>query len=129
MIKIRRSFTLLEVLIALVLITIALPLLTAPYFYEALNLMQSTKARRLEQSLQQAKAQILESIHAKQLNPFGEPKGEWRKLETMPSVDYRFTRQKPKTDEEAASLELWEMSLRIKELKGDPLKYLIVVKR
>lgn len=130
MTKIRhRSFTLLEVLIALVLITIALPLLTAPYFYEALNLMQSTKARRLEQNLQQAKATLLEAIHTKQMNPFSEPKGEWTKLETMPAVDYRFTRQKPKSDEESEALELWEISLRIKDLKGEPLKYLLVVKR
>lgn len=125
----RRSFTLLEVLIALVLITTALPLLTAPYFYEALNLMQSTKARRLEQNLQRAKVHLLEAIHTKQLNPFTEAKGEWIRLEAMPNVDYQFTRKKPKPEDDSEKLELWEMRLRIKEWKGEPLKYLIVVKR
>jgi Tfp pilus assembly protein FimT len=125
----RRRFTLLEVLIALVLITTALPLLTAPYFYESLNLMQATKARRLENDLKKAKALILESIHTKQLNPFTETRGEWKKVQTMPAADYLFTRVKPKPDDAEEKVELWELSLRIKDLKGEPLKYLMVVKR
>lgn len=125
----RQHFTLLEVLIALVLITTALPLLIAPYFFESLNLMQATKARRLETDLQKAKALLLESIHTKQLNPFTETKGEWKKVETMPTADYRFTRLKPKPEEAEEKIELWELSLKIKDLKGEPLKYLMVLKR
>ena len=116
----QRPFSLLEVLIGLALVTIALPLLLAPFFYEATNLEEGRKQLKAAEALNASFAIVLEALHAKKIPLENTPEAEWLQYE---KIAYKLKRIRPEEPEKEADVELWQLTL--KGLKNN-LEYNIV---
>lgn len=129
----KREFTLLEVLIAILLVTFALPLLTAPFLYTARNYEADLDDAYLEKAAGFALVGLLGDLHKgrKLLGSFdaglSHPGMEEWFSEAFPSpsgltVTYTLRKLKPsqKSEEEKTqNVELWEVSFLLK--KGSKL--------
>lgn len=102
----KRAFSLLEVLICLALISIALPLLVAPFLYESANLSEEIKLNRENRKTASHLAALLEAFHTKKLLLVETPKQEWGQYEGIP---YQLKKIAP---EEPAAKELWNLTLK-----------------
>lgn len=120
-----RRFSLLEVLIALMLITASLPLLLTPFIYATADQMETVQKLRLEKTSLYYLVTILEELHTggiplSQLEgdseyPF---KGEWKRedLKDLPITGtYKFKYIRKKTETEGQRVELWQTTIEIKD--------------
>lgn len=130
----KRPFTLLEVLVALLLITTALPLLIAPYFYEMLHSSNYRKALLREDQQFKLQAALFEAMHLKKLKPLDTNLEEWKQVDpswlpaAFPKAFYQFTRVKPeKIKEPLPKVELWALTIRWEdEMKAQNPIYITV---
>lgn len=132
----RRSFTLLEVLIALVLITTALPLLITPYFYEMVHSSHYRKTIQREEQQATLHAALFEALHFKKLKLSEAQLKEWKQVDPswvpagMPKAFYKLDRLKPeKLTEVMPKVELWSITLRWEDDKNEQNPLYIVLEK
>lgn len=119
-----RRFSLLEVLIALMLITASLPLLLTPFIYATTDQMETVQKLRKEKTALYYLVTVLSELHTggiplNQLDgdqeyPF---KPEWKAEENAPPVvgTYKFKKIRDKPIAEGQSVELWQTTIEIKD--------------
>lgn len=141
----RRCFSLLEVLIAFMLIALSLPLLIAPFLYASVDQREMVEKMKAETASQFAITGFLVDLHLGKIPISGivdkgeEPlKEEWfEKMGGAVSGHYELTKLKSqvehKDDEEndKVDIELWEVrfvfdSLSLKKSTVFPFKFTIV---
>lgn len=118
------NFTLLEVLIALLLISAALPLLIAPFFYASFDRQEALEKIRLEKAAQFAITQLLIDLHTKKIPPQEVEAGrsypvheEWfEALEYKSQISgaYQFEKKWPLTEQSQQGPELWQVRIDLK---------------
>jgi hypothetical protein len=124
----RRQFSLLEVLIALMLITASLPLSLTPFIYATTDQIETVQKLRKEKSVLYYLVTILGELHTgaiplnqldgEQEYPF---KGEWKAddWKDLPITgSYKFKKMRDKPISEGQTLELWQTTIEIKEGVG-----------
>ena len=137
-------FSLLEVLIALMIITASLPLLLTPFIYATTDQMETVQRLRKEKTVLYYLITILGELHSgsipfsqldgEQAYPFKpEWKGEdWKELPVTGT--YQFKKLKDKTLSESQTLELYQITLEIidgvgKNASSSTFNYEFVVKK
>lgn len=120
-----RHFSLLEVLIALMLITASLPLLLTPFIYATTDQIETVQKLRKEKTVLYYLVTILGELHTgaiplnqldgEQEYPFKpEWKGDdWKDLPITGS--YKFKKIRDKSISEGQTVELWQITIEIKE--------------
>lgn len=126
MLTIRRAhFSLIEVLICLLLISVTIPLLTAPFYYASLDQQETVEQVVLEQAGQSALANIMQELQFKRLMLVESDMDSMAPINTewLKSADrgyqiegiYSFKKLKPKgEDEGGAPVELWQVAIGLK---------------
>lgn len=140
----RRHFSLLEVLIALMIITASLPLLLTPFIYATTDQMETVQKLRKEKTVLYYLITILGELHSgsiplsqldgDQAYPF---KPEWKAEEwkELPLTGtYQFKKMKNKSLSEDQTVELYQMTLEIidgigKKASSSSFIYEFVVKK
>lgn len=137
----KRCFSLLEVLIAFVLISLSLPVLMAPFIYAAVDQKEMVEKMRAETAAQYAITSFLTELQLGTIPPSqivdkGEfpLKDEWfREMGGKISGDYHLSKLKAQqnNEEEDVEIELWEVgftftSVSLKKLPYFPFKFTIV---
>lgn len=127
----KRHFSLLEVLIALLLITASLPLLLTPFIYATTDQMETVQKLRKEKTALYYLVTVLGELHSgaiplsqldgEQPYPF---KPEWKEM-PVPGT-YKFKKIRDKPISEGQSVELWQTTL---EIADSSFTYEFVVKR
>lgn len=124
----RRYFSLLEVLIALMLITASLPLLLTPFIYATTDQIETVQKLRKEKSVLYYLVTILSELHTGAI-PLNQLEGEqeypfkpewkadeWKDLPITGS--YKFKKIRDKSLEGGQKLELWQTTIEIKDGVG-----------
>lgn len=140
----KRHFSLLEVLIALMLITASLPLLLTPFIYATADQQETVQKLRKEKTSLYYLVTILENLHTGSI-PLNQLDGtqeypfrpEWKgeDWKTLPITGtYKFKKIKDKKGNEGQQIELWELIIDIKdsttkEPTTSSLSYEFIVRR
>lgn len=134
--KKRRSFTLLEVLIALLLITTALPMLISPYFHEMIHSTFYKKAMQREEQKSMLQVAFFEALHYKKLKLADTLLDKWNEVDPswlpqgFPKASYKFIRIKPeKIAEQPPKVELWALILKWQDDKNEQKPLYIVLEK
>lgn len=132
----KRSFTLLEVLIALLLITTALPLLISPYLHEMIHASYYNKMLQREEERSMLRAAFFEALHLKKLKLSDALLDKWNEVDPswlpqgFPKASYKFTRIKPeKLSDPMPKVELWALILKWQDEKSEPNPLYIVLEK
>ena len=124
----RRSFSLLEVLIALMLITASLPLLLTPFIYATTDQIETVQKLRKEKTILYYLITILGELHtgAIPLNQVGGEQAypfkpewkveDWKDLPVSGSYQFKKIKDKPISDNQTA--ELWQIIIEIRDGNG-----------
>ena len=142
MIKKKRQFSLLEVLIAFLLISFSLPLLIAPFLYSAVDQKETLEKLKIEAAAHTSLTSFLVDLHTGKI-PQIEPaeqiplRAEWLN-DGQISGSYALKKLKPSRDEaldeksESVIIELWEATFSLKSPSQKipiPFSYHFVVVR
>ncbi len=124
----KRPFSLLEVLIALTLISVSIPILINPYLFEVLNLNESERIMRQERTLSTLKAVLFEALHTGKIAVKEEDQNKWQEIDpTWTSLKGKFTLTlNRKKEDEAKRVELWNLTIALEGSKDNPQTYLFV---
>lgn len=115
----KRHFSLLEVLIALLLITAALPLLLSPFVYASVDQMETVKKMNLEKM---AFSQLTTTLANLQMGIIPLSNLETNQEYPFNEGSYRFKKLKS-----GENFELWQITFTFKE--GKPFAFNFIVKR
>ena len=120
----KRSFTLIEVLIALALVSISLPLLLAPFYYEIRHLELYKKSVQREEDLLTLKTSLFEALHMKKIRISDEVLGQEKEVDpallppAFPKAYYILKRIKPeKLVDPMPKVELLSITIGFKDDK------------
>jgi type II secretory pathway pseudopilin PulG len=141
---VKRNFSLLEVLIAFLLISLSLPLLMAPFIYASVDQKEMVDKMRAQSAaqyaltsflidLQQGKIPITQIVDKSEFplkdEWFKEMGGQISGIYTLKKI--KPSRSKAKEDEEAVEIELWEVDFTFptlikKKTSYFPFQFVIV---
>lgn len=138
----RRAFTLLEVLIALALVALALPLLIAPFLYTARDFQENVEKLKMERVAQWALTSLLADLHQKKIatsmlegnQTYPIPSPWFQEVGIEAGGTYIFTKKQPERAPEAGenNIELWEVMFAFpleSQKKEATFSYLFIVIR
>lgn len=116
----KRYFTLLEVLIAIMLITASLPLLLSVYVYATIDQKEALIKIKQERAAFHYLTIILTelqtgAISLNQLDSEQEYPLKTTSSEYAATGSYRFSKLRPQKDQEGEQVELWQMKLKFED--------------
>lgn len=119
-----KHFTLLEVLIAMLLISITLPVLITPFFYASVDQRETMEKIRLEKAAQFSITLLLVDLQTKQISPKDLEidraypiKSEWVKgigFSEPLAGTYTFKKLRPTRNLQEQGAELWQVNFALR---------------